>query len=131
MRAFRLARQRIGADQELIGLGAGNLGAAFTGSYPVTGGFARSVVNFDAGAETPAGGAFTALGLLFASLFLTPLVHYLPTATLAATVIGVFLIPVFYYVVERIGGKKPNPEAAGASQNPSVQVAGHKEGHHA
>jgi MFS superfamily sulfate permease-like transporter len=46
-----------------------NLGGAFTGGYPVTGGFARSVVNFDAGAETPAAGAFTAMGLLMASLF--------------------------------------------------------------
>jgi SulP family sulfate permease len=49
-------RQRIDPDQELIGLGAANIGAAFTGGYPVTGGFARSVVNFDAGAETPAAG---------------------------------------------------------------------------
>jgi SulP family sulfate permease len=55
-------RQRIDPDQELIGLGAANIGAAFTGGYPVTGGFARSVVNFDAGAETPAAGAFTAVG---------------------------------------------------------------------
>ena len=55
-------RQRIDPDQELIGLGAANIGAAFTGGYPVTGGFARSVVNFDAGAVTPAAGAFTALG---------------------------------------------------------------------
>jgi SulP family sulfate permease len=51
-------RQRIVPDQELIGLGAANVGAAFTGGYPVTGGFARSVVNFDAGAETPAAGAY-------------------------------------------------------------------------
>ena len=47
-------------DQELIGLGAANLGAAFTGGFPVTGGFSRSVVNYDAGAETPAAGIFTA-----------------------------------------------------------------------
>ena len=47
-------RQRIVPDQELIGLGAANVGAAFTGGFPVTGGFSRSVVNFDAGAETPA-----------------------------------------------------------------------------
>ena len=47
-------RQRIDPDQELIGLGAANLGAAFTGGMPVTGGFARSVVNFDAGAATAA-----------------------------------------------------------------------------
>ncbi|SEA23695.1 SulP family inorganic anion transporter [Rubrimonas cliftonensis] len=80
-------RQRIAPDQELIGLGAANIGAAFTGGYPVTGGFARSVVNFDAGAETPAAGAFTAVGILLAALLLTPLLHFLPVATLAATII--------------------------------------------
>jgi len=80
-------RQRIDPDQELIGLGAANLGAAFTGGMPVTGGFARSVVNFDAGAETPAAGAFTAIGLLVAALALTPLLFFLPQATLAATII--------------------------------------------
>ena len=80
-------RQHIDPDQELIGLGAANLGAAFTGGYPVTGGFARSVVNFDAGAETPAAGAYTAVGLAIAAVALTPLVYFLPKATLAATII--------------------------------------------
>lgn len=80
-------RQRIDPDQELIGLGAANLSAAFSGGYPVTGGFARSVVNFDAGAETPAAGAFTAVGIAIAALFLTPLLYSLPIATLAATII--------------------------------------------
>ncbi len=80
-------RQRIDPDQELIGLGAANVAAAFSGGYPVTGGFARSVVNFDAGAETPAAGAFTALGIAIAALFLTPLLASLPIATLAATII--------------------------------------------
>ncbi len=80
-------RQRIVPDQELIGLGASNIASAFSGGYPVTGGFARSVVNFDAGAQTPAAGAFTAVGIALASLFLTPLLFYLPNATLAATII--------------------------------------------
>ena len=80
-------RQRIDPDQELIGLGAANLGASLTGGFPVTGGFSRSVVNFDAGAETPAAGAFTAVGLAIAALFLTPLIYFLPKATLAATII--------------------------------------------
>lgn len=80
-------RQRISPDQELIGLGTANLAAAFSGGYPVTGGFARSVVNFDAGAETPAAGAFTAIGIAVATLFLTPLLASLPIATLAATII--------------------------------------------
>lgn len=80
-------RQRISPDQELIGLGASNIASAFSGGYPVTGGFARSVVNFDAGAETPAAGAYTAIGIALASLFLTPLLFSLPIATLAATII--------------------------------------------
>lgn len=80
-------RQRIVPDQELIGLGASNIASALSGGYPVTGGFARSVVNFDAGAQTPAAGAFTAIGIALASLFLTPLLFHLPNATLAATII--------------------------------------------
>lgn len=80
-------RQRINPDQELIGLGAANIAASFSGGYPVTGGFARSVVNFDAGADTPAAGAFTAVGVAIAALFLTPFLSSLPIATLAATII--------------------------------------------
>ncbi len=80
-------RQRIAPDQELIGLGASNVAAALSGGYPVTGGFARSVVNFDAGAETPAAGAFTAIGIGLAALLLTPLLFFLPKAVLAATII--------------------------------------------
>jgi len=53
----------------------------------VTGGFARSVVTFDAGAATPAAGAFTAVGILLAAAFLTPLIFHLPIAVLAATII--------------------------------------------
>lgn len=80
-------RQRVDPDQELIALGAANIGAAVSGGFPVTGGFARSVVNFEAGAETPAAGAFTAVGIALATLFLTPLLYFLPNATLAATII--------------------------------------------
>ncbi|MDZ7602380.1 MAG: sulfate permease [Hoeflea sp.] len=94
-------RQRIVPDQELIGLGAANVGAAFTGGFPVTGGFARSVVNFDAGAETPAAGAYTAIGLLLAALVLTPLIHYLPQATLAATIIVAVLSLVDFSILKK------------------------------
>jgi len=97
-------RQRIDPDQELIGLGAANIGAAFTGGYPVTGGFARSVVNFDAGAETPAAGAFTAVGLAIAAVALTPLVYYLPNATLAATIIVAVLSLVDLSILKKTWG---------------------------
>ncbi|SOE18045.1 SulP family sulfate permease [Hoeflea halophila] len=94
-------RQRIVPDQELIGLGAANVGAAFTGGYPVTGGFARSVVNFDAGAETPAAGAYTAVGLLLAAMLLTPLIYHLPQATLAATIIVAVLSLVDFSILKK------------------------------
>ncbi|GGA08929.1 SulP family inorganic anion transporter [Neptunicoccus cionae] len=94
-------RQRIDPDQELIGLGAANIGASLTGGFPVTGGFSRSVVNYDAGAKTPAAGAFTAIGLMLAALFLTPLIHYLPKATLAATIIVAVLSLVDFSILKR------------------------------
>lgn len=95
-------RQRIMPDQELIGLGAANIGAAFTGGFPVTGGFARSVVNFDAGAATQAAGIMTAMGLCLAGLALTPLIYFLPKATLAATIIVAVLSLVDLGALRRI-----------------------------
>lgn len=80
-------RQSIDPDQELLGLGAANLGSAFSGGLPVTGGFSRSVVNFDAGAVTPAAGVFTAVGIAIATLLFTPLIEKLPIAVLAATIV--------------------------------------------
>lgn len=80
-------RQRIEPNSELLGLGAANLGAAFSGGFPITGGFARSVVNHDAGAQTPMAGVFTAAGIALSVLLLTPLLHNLPLAVLAATII--------------------------------------------
>ncbi len=94
-------RQRVDPNQELIGLGAANIGAAFTGGFPVTGGFSRSVVNFDAGAQTPAAGAFTAIGLAIAAVALTPLIYFLPKATLAATIIVAVLSLVDFSILRR------------------------------
>ena len=79
--------ERIDSNQELIGLGAANIAASVSGGYPVTGGFARSVVNFDAGAATPAAGGFTAVGIGVATLVFTPYLYLLPKAVLAATII--------------------------------------------
>jgi sulfate permease, SulP family len=79
--------QRVDGNQELVGLGAANLASSFSGGFPVTGGFSRSVVNFDAGASTQLAGILAAIGIALASLFLTPVLFYLPQATLAATII--------------------------------------------
>lgn len=85
-------RENIQPNQELLGLGAANIAAAFSSGMPVTGGFSRSVLNDDAGAQTPLAGVFTALGILVVMLWFSPLLTYLPRATLAATII-VAIVP--------------------------------------
>lgn len=80
-------RQKIDADQELIALGAANIGASVTGGYAVTGGFSRSLVNFTSGAVTPLSSIITAVLIGLTVLFLTPLLYFLPKATLAAIIV--------------------------------------------
>lgn len=94
-------RQRISPDGELLALGASNLAAGLTGGLPVTGGLSRSVVSEDAGALTPAAGAFTAVGILLATLLLTPWLAHLPQATLAATIIVAVLTVIDVDVLRR------------------------------
>jgi len=79
-------RQHVDPDQELLALGASNIGASLVGGFPVAGGFSRSIVNFEAGAETPAAGAFTVVGIALFTLFLTPLLYYLPSTVLGAII---------------------------------------------
>ena len=80
-------RQKIDANQELVALGSANIGAAFTGAYPVAGGFGRSVVNFSSGAATPLASIITAVLIGVTLLLLTPLFHDLPRAVLAAIIV--------------------------------------------
>jgi len=80
-------RQKIDANQELVALGAANIGASFTGGYPVTGGFSRSLVNFTSGAITPLSSIITAVLVGLTVLFLTPLLYFLPKAALAVIII--------------------------------------------
>jgi SulP family sulfate permease len=80
-------RQRIDPNQELVALGAANVASAVSAGFPVTGGFSRSVVNFDAGAKTPGASIMAAIGIGLAALLLTPVLFFLPKATLAATII--------------------------------------------
>ena len=86
-------RQQINPNHELLGLGAANVASAVSGGFAVTGGFSRSVVNFDAGARSPMAGVFTALGVALASLYLTPYLAFLPKAALGATIfVAVFTL---------------------------------------
>lgn len=79
--------QKIDADKELLGLGAANVASAFSGGMAVTGGFSRSVVNFNAGANTPMAGVIAAVFMAIVLLGFTDYFANLPQATLAATII--------------------------------------------
>ncbi|WP_295535750.1 SulP family inorganic anion transporter [uncultured Thioclava sp.] len=94
-------RQRIDPDQEFIALGGASIGSAISGSFPITGGFARSVVSYEAGASTPAAGAFTAIGVALATFTLTPALYFLPQATLAATIFVSVLTLVDFTALKR------------------------------
>ena len=79
--------QKVLPRRELFGLAAANAAASLSGGMPVTGGFARSVVNFDAGARTRMAGVWTAILLAVAVLLLGDVLRFLPKAVLAATII--------------------------------------------
>jgi SulP family sulfate permease len=83
----RKNRYEVDANQELIGLGAANVGAGLFGGFPVTGGFSRTAVNADAGARTPLA-SLISVGIILVSLVaITPFLTALPNATLGAIVV--------------------------------------------
>ena len=80
-------RQRLSANQELVGQGLSNLTASFFQAYPVSGSFSRSAVNFSADAKTGFSSIITGVLVAVTLLFLTPLLYHLPQATLAAVIV--------------------------------------------
>lgn len=79
-------RQRLDANQELVGQGLANIFGSLFQSYPVSGSFSRSAVNIDAGAITGFSSIVTSVVVVITLLWLTPLLYYLPQATLAAVI---------------------------------------------
>jgi len=80
-------RQRLDANQELIGQGLANMVSGSFSGYPVSGSFSRSAVNIDAGAVTGVSSVVTGTVVGITLLWLTPLLYHLPQATLAAVII--------------------------------------------
>jgi len=80
-------KQRLDANQELIGQGLSNVVSSFFQGYAVSGSFSRSAVNISAGAITGFSSVVTAVIVGITLLFLTPLLYHLPQATLAAVII--------------------------------------------
>jgi SulP family sulfate permease len=79
-------RERIDPNQEAIGLGLANLASGISGAFPLFASLSRSAVSFNAGARTPAAGAFGAIGVAIIAVFFTSALYFLPIATLAAMI---------------------------------------------
>ena len=73
--------------QELLGLGAANLAAAFCQAYPVAGGLSQSSVNDKAGAKTPLALVWASVTIGLCLMYLTGLLSNLPNVVLAAIVL--------------------------------------------
>jgi SulP family sulfate permease len=80
-------RERVDANRELVGLGAANMVAAFSGGMPVGGGLSRSAINVAAGAQSPMASIVSALAMLGVMLAGTHWFARLPLAVLAASII--------------------------------------------
>jgi SulP family sulfate permease len=80
-------RQRLDANQELVGQGLGNIFSGLSSGYAVSGSFSRSAVNISAGAKTGFSAVVTGLVVAVTLIALTPLLYHLPQATLASVII--------------------------------------------
>lgn len=74
-------------NQELIGQGLAKIAAAFSQTMPVSGSFSRSALNLASDALTGMSSLISALCVLLALLFLTPLLRHLPLPVLAAIIV--------------------------------------------
>jgi SulP family sulfate permease len=83
--------QRIDANQELIGMGLGNLAASAFGAMPGSASFLRSAANLQSGGRTQFATIFSCLGVLGAILVISPLLNHIPVAALAAYLITIAL----------------------------------------
>jgi MFS superfamily sulfate permease-like transporter len=78
---------KINARQELLGLGAANLAAAFSHGFPVAGGLSQSAVNDKAGARTLVSLVFASATIAGCLLYFTELLRNMPSVILAAIVL--------------------------------------------
>jgi sulfate permease, SulP family len=85
-------KQKVDVNQEFIGQGLANLVGSFFQSYPVSGSFSRSAINFSSGARTWISSVVATLGVIISLLFLTPYIAYIPKAALSALVISAVML---------------------------------------
>jgi SulP family sulfate permease len=76
--------QHLEPNQELLGMGAGNIAAGLFGVTPGSSSFTRSAVNYQCGAASQLSSMLSSVVVLLILFFLTPVFNYIPVAALAA-----------------------------------------------
>jgi SulP family sulfate permease len=79
--------QRLESNQEFVGQGIANAACSIFSGFPVAGSFARSGINYEAGARTPLASVFSALFVLVAIFAIAPMARFIPTSALSAVLI--------------------------------------------
>lgn len=74
-------------NQDLIGQGLAKIASGLSGGFPTSASFSRSAINLYAGAKTGWATVFSVVVVLVALLWLTPALHHVPQAVLAAIVV--------------------------------------------
>ena len=76
--------QHLDPNQELVGMGAGNIAAGLFGVPPGSSSFTRSAVNYQSGATSQLSSMISSGVVLLVLFFVTPVFNYIPIAALAA-----------------------------------------------
>ena len=82
---------KVDLNQEMVALGAANVGSGFSGGFVVDGSLSKTAVSVGTGARTQVVSIIAGAAVLITTVFLTPLFFHLPEATLAAIVIHAVL----------------------------------------
>jgi sulfate permease, SulP family len=76
--------QHLDPNQELMGMGAGNIAAGLFGLPPGSSSFTRSAVNYQTGAASQLSSMLSSVAVLLILFFVTPIFNYIPVPALAA-----------------------------------------------
>lgn len=80
-------KETVDPNQELIALGAANVFGSFFQSYPTTGGFSRTAVNHESGAQTGVAAIISAAVVGLTLVFFSSWFYYLPKPVLGAIIL--------------------------------------------
>jgi sulfate permease, SulP family len=81
------AGQRINPNQEIVGLGIGNMMSSIFGTMPGSASFVRTATNYQSGGRTQMAAVFSSFFVAGIVLLFAPFANYIPVASLAGMLI--------------------------------------------